>query len=87
MQRRWSSLRGRPEVTAVSIADQVHAEEVLSAALTDHVGEWVAVRGSKIVAIAPTLEELTEQVEETDDSSEATTAFEVGDDADVGCFF
>lgn len=67
-----------------TVAEQVHAEEVLSEALAGHVGEWVAVRDSKIIASAATLDELMAQV---GDESEATTAFEVGDDADVACFF
>ena len=67
-----------------TIADQVHAEETLSHDLARYVGQWVAVRGSKIVATAPTLGELAGQVGQ---DAKDTTVFEVGEDADVACFF
>lgn len=68
----------------MTIKDQLRAEETLSAALVAHVGEWVAVRDAKVVAFAPTLEALTLQI---GDQAPAMTAFQVGDDADVACFY
>jgi hypothetical protein len=74
------------EDMAEALRKQVAAERELSEHLRQHAGEWVAVRNHKVVAHAPTLDELMEKLRGTEDE-EATEVFEVSKDPASVYFF
>jgi hypothetical protein len=67
----------------MTVAEQVHAEQQLGEALEQYAGEWVAVRDQTVVAHTATLQELLEQIEDT----EVEAVFQVPEDSEVACFF
>jgi hypothetical protein len=71
---------------AEALRKQVAAEQKLSKRLREHAGEWVAVRNHKIVAHAPTLEALMENVRGTEDAKEVEV-FEVSTETESVYFF
>ncbi|HEX4344167.1 MAG TPA: DUF5678 domain-containing protein [Solirubrobacteraceae bacterium] len=64
------------------MAEQVRAEEKLSEALEEFAGDWVAVREHAVVAHASGLEELLDEIKDT----EVEAFFQVAEDSSA-CFF
>jgi hypothetical protein len=75
-----------PQDMSEALQEQVAAERELSERLRQHAGEWVAVRNHKVVAHAPTLEELMENVRDTNQEEEVEV-FEVSIEPDSVYFF
>jgi hypothetical protein len=68
----------------MTVAERIQAEESLGKMLDAYAGEWVAVREHSVIAHAPTLDALLEQVEEQEEGVEV---FRVAEDRDTACFF
>jgi hypothetical protein len=83
---RTGAVSDDPQDMAEALRQQVAAERELSDRLGQHAGQWVAVRNHKIVAHAPTLDELTEKIRGTEDE-EAAEVFEVSKDSAAVYFF
>jgi hypothetical protein len=75
-----------PQDMADALRQQIAAERELSTHLREHAGEWVAVRNHKVVAHAPTLEELMERVRGTE-GEETVEVFEVSTEPESVYFF
>jgi hypothetical protein len=73
------------EDLAEVLRQQVTAERDLSKRLLEYAGEWVAVREHKVVAHAPSLEQLMELV--GDKPEETVEVFEVSTEPEAVCFF
>jgi hypothetical protein len=67
----------------VTVAEQIVAETELNDRLAEYAGRWVAVRDHEIVAVADTLKELLDQIQ---DSSQVEV-LQVADDPHVACFY
>jgi hypothetical protein len=68
------------------VVDKVHAEEELSRALGEHVGEWVAVKEHRILAYAETLHDLIAQLRAMP-SPEIDGIFQVVEERGAASFF
>lgn len=66
----------------MTVAEQVAAEQVLADTLDQYSGQWVAIRDHAVLASAPTLGELREQIE-----GEKVEIFRVAADPHAACFF
>lgn len=67
----------------MTVAEQIRAEEQLSAALTQYAGRWVAVDGHQVVADADSLDQLLEQLT----GEEVEAVFQVPAETGIACFF
>jgi Family of unknown function (DUF5678) len=67
----------------MTVAERIQAEESLRDTLRQYAGEWVAVIDHNVVASAPRLEELLEQVA---GQAEQVEVFQVAEH-DFACFY
>lgn len=70
-------------MSTIELDTDIQAEEKLATDLMKYAGKWVAVRHHTVVASAPTLKELREQIKE----EEVEDAFEVPEGDGTVCFF
>jgi Family of unknown function (DUF5678) len=68
----------------MTVAERIQAEEALGRALDAYAGEWVAVLEHSVIAHAPTLDELLEQIKGQEEKVEV---FRVSEDRGTACFF
>ena len=78
------STKNQKLTVAEVLHQQVLAEKELSRDLEHYAGEWVAVRDHKVIAHAPSLEDLAAQV---DDLESVDAVFEVPEGEYAACFF
>ena len=67
----------------MTVADQIKSEERLAEALGEYAGKWVAVKDFEVVAHAPALEDLLDQITGKETEVEVFQAAE----ANVACFY
>jgi hypothetical protein len=72
-------------MTVAEFNKALEAERELGLALDDYAGQWVGVRDHGVVANAPTLEELVEQIESK--KIGGVEVIQVPDDPATVCFF
>jgi hypothetical protein len=70
-------------MSVIELEPELQAEQLLADELRKYPGEWVAVSSHEVVAHAPTLQELREQIGE----AEVEGVFQVPEGDPAACFF
>lgn len=70
-------------MATIELDPEIQAEQLLAEDLANYAGQWVAIRQHAVVASAPTLKELREQIGQ----EEVEVAFQVPEGDTSACFF